>query len=110
MNAALRIHCNTVGVLAASVLASAWLAGCGHPSASAAPERGAQVYAAHCEVCHGQHGEGGSAPGLTGEHYHKNEQQIVFWIKNALLPMPRLYPAALSEQDVEDVATFVASL
>jgi mono/diheme cytochrome c family protein len=110
MNATLRAHCITVGVLAASVLATTWLAGCGRPSASAATERGAQVYAAHCEVCHGQRGEGGSAPAVTGEHYHKNQEQIVYWIKNALLPMPRLYPAALSEQDVEDVATFVASL
>jgi mono/diheme cytochrome c family protein len=124
MNSALRIHRitlpqgvesamrgfsrRTLGVLAAAVLATACLADCGRPSA--APERGAQVYAAHCAVCHGKQGEGGSAPELMGEHYHKDEQQIVLWIKNALPPMPRLYPATLSDQDVKDVASFVASL
>jgi len=89
-------------------LAAACLAGCG--KSSAVPQRGAHVYAMYCQACHGQHGEGGLAPELTGEHYHKNVAQTVAWIKYALPPMPQLYPAALSEQDVRDVSIFVASL
>ncbi|GEM_PF-6977000 len=84
------------------------LAGCGQPSGTA--QRGARVYAMHCQACHGQHGEGGLAPELTGEHYHKNVSQTIAWIKYALPPMPQLYRAPLSEQEVDDVSVFVASL
>jgi mono/diheme cytochrome c family protein len=98
-----------LSVLAAAALAIACLADCGHRS-SGSPERGAQLYAAHCEVCHGARGIGASGPELINEHYHKDEAHIAYWIKNALAPMPRLYPSPLSEQDVEDVASYVATL
>lgn len=99
---------NATRALAACALATIALSACG--SSSAATDRGVQLYAAHCEVCHGQNGIGASAPELTGEHYHKNERQIEYWIENAQLPMPKLYPAPLTEQDVRDVAAYVASL
>ena len=92
-----------------ALMLSALLTGCGQPSAPPS-DRGARVYALYCQVCHGKHGEGGIAPELTGEHFHKNVPQIVAWIKYALPPMPQLYPAPLSEQEVNDVALFVASL
>jgi mono/diheme cytochrome c family protein len=84
------------------------ISGCGRTSETS--ERGARIYALSCGACHGQNGEGGLGPELTGERYHKNEKQTVAWIKNALPPMPRLYPSPLSEQDVDDVAAFVTSL
>jgi hypothetical protein len=34
----------------------------------------------------------------------------VTWIKDPALPMPKLYPAPLSEKDVHDVAAFVQNL
>lgn len=36
-------------------------------SAMAAPPNGEALFQANCAVCHGQHGEGGSAPKLAGD-------------------------------------------
>jgi mono/diheme cytochrome c family protein len=94
--------------LALSALAAGPLAGGAHNAA--ARERGSHLYASHCEVCHGADGQGAIGPELTGEVHHKNHQQTVAWIKDALPPMPRLYPYQLSDQDVEDLASFVTSL
>jgi ubiquinol-cytochrome c reductase cytochrome c subunit len=73
-------------------------------------DNGRRIYEANCRVCHGQHGEGALGPELLGERAHKNEAQTVDWIEHPLPPMPRLYPAALSERDVRDVAKFVMTL
>ncbi len=49
-------------------------------------------------------------PSLINEGSRKNLQQAVSWIKNPMPPMPKLFPATLSEQDVRDVAAYVESL
>lgn len=72
--------------------------------------RGAQVFAQNCAVCHGRSGEGASGPSLKGEAARKNLAQAEAWIENPLPPMPKLYPATLSAQDVTDVAAFVETL
>jgi mono/diheme cytochrome c family protein len=104
------VHFAGAAVLAVALVSSAAAALSGCAQESPAWERGARVYASNCVACHGQDGEGGLGPELTGELHHKNHQQTVAWIKHALPPMPRLYPFPLSDQDVDDVAAFVTSL
>jgi mono/diheme cytochrome c family protein len=105
---------NVCITLAFAACATVYFSGCARePDAAkqgAAVERGALAYAANCSGCHAQHGQGSVGPELTGERHHKNEQQTVAWIKQALPPMPRLYPHPLSDRDVDDVAAFVMSL
>lgn len=101
-------------------------AGCAHGSTQAASgttatatasaafgdrSRGAQVFRANCSVCHSVDPEGrGVGPSLAGEKHRKNYEQTVAWIKDPDPPMPKLFPAPLSQQNVEDVATYVQSL
>jgi len=79
-------------------------------SAAAPGERGKAVFAQYCSACHGQAGEGGVGPALKGEAAKKNAEQVAAFIKNPKSPMPKLYPAPLSEQDVAEVAAFVDAL
>jgi mono/diheme cytochrome c family protein len=74
-------------------------------------ERGAQVFRANCAVCHTTDGSpGGVGPSLQNEKQRKNYEQTVAWIEQPDPPMPKLYPAPLSQKDVEDVAAYVQSL
>jgi mono/diheme cytochrome c family protein len=73
--------------------------------------RGADVFRANCAVCHTASGAaGGVGPSLEHEKQRKNYEQTLAWIEQPDPPMPKLYPAPLSEKDVEDVATYVQSL
>ena len=73
--------------------------------------RGADVFRANCAVCHTANGAaGGVGPSLEREKQRKNYEQTLAWIMQPDPPMPKLYPASLSEKDVEDVAAYVASL
>lgn len=72
---------------------------------------GKQIFAANCSSCHGATGiEGGVGPSLANEKARKNDGQTIAWIKNPQPPMPKLYPAPLSDSDVADVAAYVQSL
>ena len=72
---------------------------------------GAQIFSANCAVCHGQAGAGGGiGPVLKGEKARKDYPAAITWIKNPQAPMPKLFPAPLSEKDVDDVAAYVESL
>jgi len=51
---------------------------------------------------------GGAIAG--GEAAKKNLDEVVAFIKNPKAPMPKLYPAPFSEQDVAEAARLVASL
>lgn len=79
-----------------------------HAPAKAA--HGKLIFAQNCSSCHGAQGQGGMGPGLVNEASRKNLRQAVSWIENPAPPMPKLYPSALSEQDVHDVAEYVESL
>lgn len=81
-----------------------------HSAAVPNAARGATIFQQNCSACHGAHGQGGIGPSLIGESSRKNLQRAVTWIENPLPPMPKLYPATLSEQDVRDVAAYVESL
>ena len=73
--------------------------------------RGAEVFRANCAVCHTANGAaGGVGPSLEREKQRKNYDQTVAWIESPDPPMPKLYPAPLSEKDVDDVAAYVQSL
>lgn len=98
-------------------------AGCGHNATQSAGttstaraalgdgSRGAEVFRANCAVCHTATGAaGGVGPSLEREKQRKNYDQTVAWIESPDPPMPKLYPAPLSEKDVDDVAAYVQSL
>jgi ubiquinol-cytochrome c reductase cytochrome c subunit len=74
------------------------------------PVHGKVIFAANCAACHGATGGGGVGPNLHGEKARKDDAAAIAWIKNPVLPMPKLYPSPLSEKDVDDVAAFVESL
>jgi mono/diheme cytochrome c family protein len=74
-------------------------------------ERGKQVFAMNCAVCHGTAGVGGDiGPSLRGESERLDYSALVSWIENPQAPMPKLYPQILSEQQVLDVAAYVQRL
>lgn len=79
-------------------------------NAAPVPVHGKAIFAQDCSSCHGAQGQGGMGPRLIGEASRKNFNQAVTWIENPSPPMPKLYPSALSLQDVRDVAAYIESL
>jgi len=77
------------------------------PQSSATLSHGREVYDASCLKCHGSAPIG---PSLGNEKSRKNLAATIEWIKNPAPPMPKLFPAPLSEQDVNDVAAYVQTL
>jgi mono/diheme cytochrome c family protein len=113
-----------VALMGFIALAAVSTAGCAHSSGGAAASsatatppvignesRGADVFRANCAVCHTAKGAAaGVGPSLEREKQRKNYNQTVAWIEQPDPPMPKLYPAPLSERDVDDVAAYVQSL
>jgi len=79
-------------------------------SSSSPAEHGKALFGQFCGACHGAQGEGGVGPALKGEAAKKSTPEVTAFIKNPKSPMPKLYPAPLSDKDVSDVATFVETL
>ncbi len=74
-------------------------------------KHGSAIFGQNCSSCHGAGGVGGGiGPKLVGEKGRKDYNAAIAWIKNPQPPMPKLYPAPLSESDVADVAAYVESL
>ena len=71
---------------------------------------GATVFAANCAACHGATGEGAMGPVLKGVAGKRGIEGIAAVVMNPSGAMPRLYPTALSDRDVSDVARYVATL
>jgi len=120
---------NRVLAVAVVVLAGATFAGCSKASHSdvtiSSPDvspsaifgeagdthHGRTIFGNNCSMCHGSTGEeGGVGPSLRGESRRKSPGATVAWIENPDPPMPKLYPAPLSRQDVSDVAAYVQTL
>jgi ubiquinol-cytochrome c reductase cytochrome c subunit len=97
---------------AGSTAASSPAAGSANGAAVAGGDliHGKQIFAANCAACHGASGQGGVGPNLHGEKARKDTAAAIAWIKNPVLPMPKLYPIPLNEKDVDDVAAFIESL
>jgi mono/diheme cytochrome c family protein len=79
----------------------------GTSQASATLVHGRQVFNAYCLKCHGSAPIG---PALGNEKSRMNLDATLAQIKNPAPPMPKLFPAPLSEQDVNDVAAYVQTL
>jgi len=81
-------------------------------NATAAPNvtHGSALFTQNCAVCHGVGGAGGEGPPLKNERSRKTLAAAEAWIENPAPPMPKLYPATLSAQDVADVAGYVETL
>jgi alcohol dehydrogenase (cytochrome c) len=77
---------------------------------------GGAVFARVCSGCHGSAGEGLTGPGLKRIGERMSVGEIAAWVMNPTpkdgrgVAMPRLFPSALTERDVSDVAEFVAHL
>jgi len=117
----MRVAVCVVAVLACSAVSTTGCSKSGdaaaHASATPAPAlaadagRGRAIYAANCAACHGETGrEGGVGPALAGERAHASDAQTQALIEDPQPPMPKLYPAPLSDKDVSDVAAYVQSL
>jgi mono/diheme cytochrome c family protein len=74
------------------------------------PARGKELYGEVCASCHGQSGEGGVGPRLQDLHTRRDTASTVEWIKQPSPKMPRFYPNALDDQDVLDLAAYLAKL
>lgn len=72
--------------------------------------RGQQVFAQNCATCHGNEGSGGFGPKLAPISARKDHRPVTDIIKEPSANMPPLFPASLSERDVEDVATYLQTL
>ena len=79
-------------------------------SGGAPGDHGKAIFAQYCSACHGASGEGSVGPALKGESTKKSVAEAVAFIKDPKAPMPKLFPAPLSEKDVADVAQFVETL
>jgi ubiquinol-cytochrome c reductase cytochrome c subunit len=77
---------------------------------AASVRHGATVYAANCAACHGAQGQGGAGPALKGISARYQTDTIEARIREPLGTMPKLYPAPLNANDVEDVARYVWSM
>jgi alcohol dehydrogenase (cytochrome c) len=71
---------------------------------------GSEVFHASCAGCHGAAGRGGEGPKLAGVAASSTQAEIVHLIIDPRPGMPKLYPGALSAQDVADVAAYVRAL
>ena len=77
--------------------------------AAVAPEvaRGHAIFETYCVKCHVSAPIG---PPLANIKAHESLAITVSQIKNPAPPMPKLFPATLSDQDVNDVAAYVRTL
>jgi PQQ-dependent dehydrogenase (methanol/ethanol family) len=74
------------------------------------PAHGRSVYASRCSACHGATGQGGEGPPLRQVAAKYTQAQAAQFIAHPKPPMPRLFPSALTAQDVADVAAYVRTL
>lgn len=79
--------------------------------ADASTARGKAVFATQCAACHGASGSGGQVgPSLRAIRVRKDRAAVIDAIEQPTPPMPKLFPAQLTSQDVADLAAYVESL
>jgi alcohol dehydrogenase (cytochrome c) len=69
-------------------------------------ERGRVLYSRNCVACHAVSGKGVSNHDLQGV----TRADVIATLKAPKLPMPKMFPGLLGEQDLTDLAEYVASL
>jgi alcohol dehydrogenase (cytochrome c) len=74
---------------------------------TAAATRGQALYMQVCSSCHGADGNLVADRKLGTLRQRRDSASTVAYIKDPKPPMPKLYPAILSEQDIQDVASYV---
>ncbi len=74
---------------------------------SPAIARGHEIFSTYCVKCHVSAPIG---PSLTNLKAHESLAIITAQIANPAPPMPKLFPATLTQADVDDVAAYVQSL
>jgi ubiquinol-cytochrome c reductase cytochrome c subunit len=73
--------------------------------------RGRSIYLAQCAACHGREGAGGQVgPSLRNESARRNDAAVRAIVLNPEPPMPKLYPARMTQADVRDVSAYVETL
>jgi mono/diheme cytochrome c family protein len=113
----------TAAVVLCIWLIASSLTGCGRrtgargasspqPTASGANlQHGKLVYERECAACHGPNGANGPiGPSLKDEHSRKSFEAVRTIVLDPDPPMPKLYPARLTRDDVTDVSAYVESL
>jgi mono/diheme cytochrome c family protein len=74
-------------------------------------KHGKLVYERECAACHGQYGTNGPVgPALKDERSRKSFEAVRAIVTDPDPPMPKLYPARLTRDDVIDVSAYVESL
>ncbi|MGZ3496515.1 MAG: c-type cytochrome [Vulcanimicrobiaceae bacterium] len=72
---------------------------------------GKAIFVAQCQVCHGAGGVGGTiGPPLRAEHRKHSFDEVIAIVKDPDPPMPRLFPAQMTQRDLIDVSAYVESL
>ncbi len=69
--------------------------------------QGKQLFAQNCAGCHGAQGTGLVGPSLLNWKSTMTSVKTIELIKNPKAPMPKLYPAILSESEVADIAAYL---
>ena len=68
-------------------------------------ERGKVLYSRNCIACHGSSGKAVSNHDLRGV----TQAHVIETLKAPKLPMPKMFPGLLDEQDLADLAEYVGS-
>lgn len=71
---------------------------------------GQNLFSQNCAGCHGAKGDGLVGPSLLSWKTKMTQDKTVEFIKNPNAPMPRLFPAILSESDVSDIAAYLHAM
>ena len=71
------------------------------------PTTGRDLYTSICVSCHGANGDMMSDHTLSSLASRLDYQATVNYIKNPKLPMPKLFPNTLSQQDIESISTYI---
>jgi alcohol dehydrogenase (cytochrome c) len=79
-------------------------------TAAADAARGAAVYNRVCVSCHASDGKGIRGVDIKSIKGRMNRDQLVAWIRNPVLPMPKVFPEPLDADDIRDIEAVAAYL
>ena len=71
------------------------------------PSRGRVLYVQICASCHGSDGDTVADHKLSTLKTRRDQASTVAYVRDPKLPMPKMYPSVLTEQDVANVSAYV---